>query len=335
MPAPVIPHAPRSVRLGLGMHSFGEHWRAAKDRHPAASFHDALSFLQYARREGADGVQVALGSPDASLARALRAEQDEHGLYLEAQTPLPFSESELPRFRRDLDFAVTCGARVVRTAALSGRRYETFASLADYEQFKESSWLALQRAEREAKKAGILLAIENHKDWLADELVSWISQLASDHAGVCVDTGNNIALLEDPYEVIDKLAPFATSVHLKDMGVKKSGDGFLLSEVPLGEGTLDLGRVAATLLKANPRLRLNIEMITRNPLSVPCLLPRYWETFPRRPARDLARALGGVERWQSKESLPSVEGLSFEDRLQFEARNVSLCLSKGRTLWRG
>src|ERR1051325_10654909 len=48
-------------RLGIGMHSYGFHWKAAKERHPAAKFSDALEFLEYARQLGAGGVQVAIG----------------------------------------------------------------------------------------------------------------------------------------------------------------------------------------------------------------------------------------------------------------------------------
>ena len=37
------------------------------------------------------------------------------------------------------------------------------------------------------------------------------------------------------------------------MGVEEYADGFLLSEVPLGEGILDLKGMVAALRKANPR----------------------------------------------------------------------------------
>ena len=75
----------------------------------------------------------------------------------------------------------------------------------------------------------------------------------------------NIALLEDPYVTVDALAPFAFSVHLKDMAVQPSERGFLLSEVPCGTGFLDLPRIVATLRKANRDIAFNLEMATRDP----------------------------------------------------------------------
>lgn len=330
MPAASPTSISKPVSLGLGMHSYGEHWRAARERHPKSKFHDALSFLEHAEQLGADGVQVSLGLPESGTIRALRQKQERRGLYLEAQTSLPADESDRPRFRRELDAAVACGATVVRSALLSGRRYETFKSGEEFRAFHSKSWASLQLAEREARAAGIRLAVENHKDFLAWELVEFMSKLSSEFVGVCVDCGNNIALLEDPYEVVAALAPYAASVHFKDMGVAPSTEGFLLSEVPFGSGLLDLRRMGGMLLQANPALRFNIEMITRNPLSIPCLRQNYWATFTGRHASELARSLAGIRQFAKDDPLPSIEGKSLEERLEFEARNVRLCLAEGR-----
>src|SRR5207253_5553332 len=120
---------------------------------------------------------------------------------------------------------------------------------------------------------------ENHKDWRAPELLDILKRLSSQWVGVCVDTGNNIALLEEPTAVVEALAPHAISSHLKDMAVQEYEEGFLLSEVPLGEGFLDLKRMVAVLQKANPTIQFNLEMITRDPLKIPCLTSKYWATM--------------------------------------------------------
>ena len=79
-------------------------------------------------------------------------------------------------------------------------------------------------------------------------------RLGSEYVGVCVDTGNNIALLEDPHGDGRGAGPVrASRVHLKDMGVEESADGFLLAEVPLGEGILDLKGIVAALAEGATR----------------------------------------------------------------------------------
>ena len=61
--------------------------------------------------------------------------------------------------------------------------------------------------------------------------------------------------------------------------------------MPLGDGFLDTYRVINAIRKANPSLKLSLEMITRGPLEVPCLTGKCWEGFPERNGAHLARAL--------------------------------------------
>jgi L-ribulose-5-phosphate 3-epimerase UlaE len=142
-----------------------------------------------------------------------------------------------------------------------------------------------------------------------------------------VDFGNNVALLEEPMSVVEALAPFAFSTHIKDMAVQEYADGFLLSEVPLGEGFLDLPKMIAVLLKANPKVRFNLEMITRDPLKIPCLTEKYWATMSGAPAQRLASALNLVRQHASKKSLPQTIGLGNEAQLALEDDNVRQSLA--------
>ena len=92
------------------------------------------------------------------------------------------------------------------------------------------------------------VGVENHKDWTVEEMVPLLKSYSSDYLGACIDFGNNMSLLDDPMDVVEGLAPFVINTHIKDMAVEEYADGFLLSEVPLGEGILDLkayGRAAA------------------------------------------------------------------------------------------
>ena len=161
-----------------------------------------------------------------------------------------------------------------------------------------------------------------------------IERHGSEFLGVCLDTGNNISLLDDPMDTIAKLAPFAVTTHFKDVAVKEYSEGFLLSEVPLGHGILDLAQVVDSIRKARPRVRLNLEMITRDPLKVPCLIDRYWLTFPERSGVYLARTLRLVHDHPPAEPLPHVSGLEEAARRRQEEGNVKQCLAyarKGRT----
>ncbi len=176
---------------------------------------------------------------------------------------------------------------------------------------------------------GFKLAFENHNDWRTEELLDLLNRLESEAVGATFDFGNNLALLEDPHEVCEALAPFILSTHVKDMGVEAHEDGFLLSEVPLGDGVLDLKRLVRTCARANPAVQFNPEMITRDPLRVPVLSEKYWTTMEKVPGRDLARALRMVRRNPPVRPLPRVTGKSAEERLAFEDDNVRRCFAHG------
>jgi sugar phosphate isomerase/epimerase len=321
---------PEQPRMGVVIHSYGLRRAADQAAKDKPRFDDPLTFLEYCRTLGAGGVQVAIGARDEAYAAKVRRQLDDHKMYLEGSIRLPRDKDDVARFTAELRSARDCGASVLRTTLMDGRRYEVFDSAEAFRRFQEQSWQALLLARPIVEKHDVKLAVENHKDLRAGELVDVLKRLDSGHVGACVDTGNNIALLEDPLEVVETLAPYALSCHLKDMGVEEYTDGFLLAEVPFGTGFLDLPKIIATLRRARPALRFNLEMITRDPLRVPCLAKKYWVTFADLPARHLASTLALVRANAAKKPLPTVSGLSMEEKVKLEDDNVRRCLRHAR-----
>lgn len=304
------------TNLGILLYSFGIRARAEK------GFTDPLAFAAFCRSHGAAGVQVPLGIRDAADAGKLRDRCGELGIYLEGIVRPPADKSDLERFEAEIASAKACGAEVLRTVMLGGRRYETFKEAADFPRFAERAERSLRLAEPVVRKHRVKLAVENHKDYRVEELAGVMKKLDSEFIGVCLDTGNNIALLDDALATARELARWTFTVHLKDMGVEESRDGFLLAEVPLGQGRLDLKAIIATVRKANAKARFNLEMITRDPLSVPCLTDRYWATLGRVPGRDLARTLAWIRAGRREEPLPRIAKLPPDEQIQAEDRHV-------------
>ena len=317
-------------RLGVCTYSYNIHWKAARDGHPQVRFKDTIGFLEYCHQLGAGGVQIGVGSKDSDYPKKLRAKAEGYEMYFEGQASLPQQSSDVDRFDAEILAAREAGAGVVRTAMLGGRRYETFDSAEAFRQFAEKSWQSLTLAEPVLKKHRVRLAIENHKDRRVPELLDLLKRISSEYVGVCVDVGNNIALLEEPMAVVEALAPFAFSTHLKDMAVQEYEEGFLLSEVPLGEGFLDLQKMVAVLQKANPAIQFNLEMITRDPLKIPCLTKKYWTTMQDVPAAQLAGALAMVRKNAATKPLPHTNGLDTDRQLALEDDNVKASFAYAR-----
>jgi hypothetical protein len=172
--------------------------------------------------------------------------------------------------------------------------------------------------------------VENHKDWRIPEMLRLLERISSEYVGVCVDTGNSIALLEDPMAVVEAFAPYAFATHLKDMGVQECEKGFLLSEVALGDGFLDLPAIVKALRRTKPDLQFSLEMIMRDPLEVPCLTRNYWATFENTPGFFLAGTLSMVRAHSSKKALPHATGLTPDEQLDAEDALVRNSLTFAR-----
>lgn len=298
-------------RLGICAFSCHQRWKL---KAPV----DAAAFYRYARELGAEGVQSPLRGCEPKTIRDL---VEQTGGYYEGELRLPKTEADLAAFEAEVRQTCEAGASVARAVFTNGRRYEAFQSLAAFQTFHEHSRRTLRLIEPVLKKHRLKLAIENHKDHTTDELIAHLRAVSSEWIGALVDTGNNIALLEEPHGVVEALAPYALSVHLKDMAVQQAPDGFLLSEVPLGTGMLDLKRMVSTLRKANPAIVIHLEMATRDPLRIPCLTDGYFTTFPERKAALLEPAMQRVRQNRPKAPVPAVSGKPADKVLAEEEQN--------------
>ncbi len=314
--------------MGIGTAAYMQ--RAGEDREvePSLRFTETLRFLDHCRKLGAGGIQASLASLDENYCARLRDKAAEYGMYVEVSSRLPQNDRDLERFERTVRATRAAGASVIRTVMLGGRRYENFSTLKDWTEFARTSWKSLTQAEPILRKHGVRLAIENHKDWRIDEMLRILERIDSASVGVTIDTGNNISLLEDPQETVRAFAPYANSVHLKDMGLESDEEGFLLAEVPFGEGCLDLKAIVESIRSVRPEVRFTLEMITRDPLKVPCLDENYWITMGRVPARDLASTLRAVRN--NSKPLPRIGHLPVEERIRIEERNNRACLDYAR-----
>jgi len=315
----------RSKKLGLSIASYRRSSRFYNKNFPA--WENALDVLDHCKSLDAGCLQIGVRNWTVDFAGKVRDRRESLGIRLEGQVSLPRTDADLDSFDATVRHAKEAGATILRTVCLGGRRYETFKSLEAWRQFRTRSWESLVRAERVMKKHGVRLAMENHKDWRIHEQLDLLHRLSSDAVGVCFDFGNNLSLLEDPHVQAEALAPFIITTHLKDMGVQEYEDGFLLSEVPLGDGLLDLKKLCDLCEASFPDVQFNLEMITRDPLKVPVWREDYWLTMQGLPASELSRIMALVKRNPPRKPLPTVSDKTDGERLAYEEANVRACFA--------
>lgn len=286
--------------------------------------------MELAAKLGAAGAQGGMTSIDFDWARRTRRMKEELDMYLEIQTFLPRDGESSAVFEHAVRVAKEAGAGSLRVVCLLGRRYEMFDTLAAWKAAVAVFHKQIATALPIVEKHRMPLGIENHKDWRTEPMVRLLQQYSSEYLGVTLDTNNNLSLLDDPMETIEALAPYTVNVHLKDTAVAEYQNGFLLSEVPLGDGFLDMQRVVATIRRARPAVRFSLEMITRDPLEIPCLTDKYWSTFDDLNGVHLARTLSQVRANKPRMPLPRITGLTPDGRLTLEMQMVERCILYAR-----
>ena len=252
-------------------------------------------FLEKAADLGLDGLQLAdarhLDSFDYGYVTELRRKADALGLYLELGT----SGTNPDHLQNMVRAASVLGAAVVRTFVgaprpITAPRMETIISDAASQ---------LGEVLPVCERYRVSLALENHQDLTTDELLRLLEIVDSPWLAVCFDTGNPLALLEDPMESARALGPLVRTVHLKDYQLCATPEGFSLIGCALGDGVVDLRGIIDLLRAEAPEAALNIECyLGRHPL------PALEDSYLRQLPETSASALGATLRLVRDRGLP-------------------------------
>jgi len=110
------------------------------------------------------------------------------------------------------------------------------------------------------EKTGIKLAVENHTETFADEILWVIQQVNHPLVGACVDTVNSMGVLENPEYAVKKLAPYAFCNHFCDHKLTRDQFGIRFHGVALGDGDIDCFKTLQTICDQSPTDRITFEI---------------------------------------------------------------------------
>jgi len=313
-----VPNPQGKLGIGAAPTGYMIRMRANREANPP------VDWIDYCHSIGLGGAEVSAPPTNPEGINKFRDKIQSYNMHVIFNVKLPEAEADMPGFEAGVKAASQIGATGLH-AALTQRRYEQFDSFAAFKSNFEKNQKSVAMAEPILRKYKLRLAIENHKGWRSAEQAAWMKRLSSEYVGVHFDFGNNISLCERPMETLDNLLPYTFSGHIKDRAVAPYQDGFLLSEVVLGDGFLDLNTMVQKLRRKDPNMILDLEMITREPLKIPVFTDKYWVTFDDSysplPGRDLARLLEIVHKKSTKKPLPKTAGMSPGEQLKQEDEN--------------
>ena len=143
----------------------------------------------------------------------------------------------------------------------------------------------------EAQDLGVKIALENHSgDMQAREVKTIIEESGKDYVASCLDTGNPMWVVEDPFVTLETLAPYVVTTHIRDSAVFEISRGAAAQWVALGEGSVDFVKFVAEFRRLCPHSTMQLEVITgRPPTVLPYLEADFWKAFSKTPAWEFAR----------------------------------------------
>jgi sugar phosphate isomerase/epimerase len=166
------------------------------------------------------------------------------------------------------------------------------------ERHMETTIKLFRGVRQETLDIGVKIAIENHAgDMQARETKTVIEESGKDFVASCLDTGNPIWAIEDPFVTLETLAPYVVTTHVRDSCVFEHPRGAAFQWVALGDGNVDLARFVAAFRRLCPQSSMQLEIITgRPPRVMPYFEPEFWKAFPKMPATEFARFVALAKR---------------------------------------
>lgn len=288
------------VLTGYGMpHVMG--YLPTKDGEFVSAPLNPLRLLETARELGLAGIEIPLTTrvPSfegkyvevAASLETLKAALDASGMRVVADYGT-ILDQEADHLRAYLRTAAEMGAKVVRatlSTLLCGDRRRLAGGW-------DAHLAALAARLREvlptAEELGVALAVENHQDATTDDLLRLGEMSGNSPAyGVTLDTGNPLAVGEEPVEAARRLAPIIRHVHLKDYTIHFAPEGYRLVRCVAGEGVIDFPAILEIVRGNGHDVLPGIEVAAQATRTIPLLEPTWWDCYPPVPAKGLAAAL--------------------------------------------
>jgi len=261
-----------SEDMKLGLHTYtlhlwglGQNWGVQAEPRPKEI--TLLELMDMAVDWGLDGLHITgcdLETKDDERLEEVRKAADDHDLYLEYN----FSRDE--EFDERLNDSIEDGIRIAdklgadlaklsldirRPRPLYGSDFhpKVMRQLCDVHDEVEEALPVME-------ETGVQLALENHTETFADEIIWLVEEIDHPLVGACVDTVNSMGVLEDPEYAIERMAPYAINNHFCDHRLDRDQFGVRFHGVALGDGDIDCEKVYKILRDESPTDRITFEV---------------------------------------------------------------------------
>jgi len=250
-----------------------------------------IGLMDAAVEMGLAGIEAPIPAGDPDALRATGAALQERDLQLVAPLSV-LIDRDLAEIRAYLEGAAALGAKVVRamlSSVLCGDRRRLEGG---WEQRLARSATLLREILPIAHDLGLAIAIENHQDATSADLLQLQERVDHHPAyGVTLDTGNPLAVGEDPVAFARRVAPLIRHVHLKDYTIHFAPEGYRLVRCIAGTGVIDFPSILAIVRENGHNVLPGVEVAAQQTRTIPLLEDDWWSHYPPEQATHLPAAL--------------------------------------------
>lgn len=253
---------------------------------------DAPGMLDLAAELGLSSVELPFGyihpDEDAKVLRAFCAQARDLELRV-TSAGLPI---EVDPFIRHLELAHQAGIKTVRcvlSGVLCGDR-RPLGGLEGWQRHLDEMIRRLNAIAPAAESLGIRIGVENHQDATSEDLLYLCESVNSPSVGITLDTGNPLAVAEEPVAFARAILPHLVHVHLKDYRMMVTPEGYRLFHCAIGAGVIDFPALFA-LFRTKPDVLCHLEMAALGERHIRLLTDEYWAGFTPRPIQQVAPVL--------------------------------------------
>src|SRR2546422_6696335 len=199
---------------------------------------DVFVMLRKVKELGGDGLQASVPDDPGELGEAFDLAA-ELGLYLEPYAQLPVhwrGDAEVIERRRAklLVLCEACAERGIHAMHCSVGARERFEDLERWKRFVAVTADCVGELAPMLRDHGVRLGVENHWDFTTYEIIEIAERAGRDVVGVGLDTGNLPILAEAPDRGVERSAPYAVTLQLKDVYLFTAPRGAACPVVPSG-----------------------------------------------------------------------------------------------------
>ena len=250
----------------LGMHTytlhffgFGESWGFGKDYF----FEQTMSLYELMDKAvewELDGLQITKVDllttskeepfSENNLKKVAKAAKD-HGLFLEFNASFQAgSDSRVNCVPKEaLEIGHNLGAELVKFSLDILRPKEFYGSCMHPHVMRQMAdrFDEFMKVMPLIEEYGMQIAIENHTDTFADEILWLVDKLNHPLIGTCVDTMNSLQVIENPYYAMERMLPKAYCCHFSDDKIVVDPLGVHDIGAAHGQGSMDCPKMLSQI----------------------------------------------------------------------------------------